>query len=176
MNKSFIVLITGANGAGKSSVSSALALKTGQCALIKVDDLRRMEAGVSLKTPIQGDAAKLQTSLAIKNTCALTNNFYESGLSVVVDCVTREEDLKQYLELLKDKQVKVFLLLPKIEILLKRFNERGGANDILQKRTENLYTKFLTEKDSSYWTVIDSSNQTLEETVEQIYKKITTEN
>jgi len=172
MNKSFIVLITGANGAGKSSVSSAVALKTGHCALIKVDDLRRMEAGVSLKTPIQGDAAKLSTSLAIKNACALTSNFYESGLNVVVDCVTGGEDLKQYLDLLKDKPVKVFLLLPTLEVLLKRFNERGGANDILQKRTENLYAKFIAGKYSSDWIVIDSSNQTLEETVDTIISKI----
>jgi guanylate kinase len=71
----------------------------------------------------------------------------------------------------ENKKFKVFLLLPTIESLLARFDERG-ANDKLRERTSELHKKFLEKKDKLNWQVVDSSNQTLEETVEQIYQEL----
>jgi hypothetical protein len=47
-----------------------------------------------------------------------------------------------------------------------------GKNDELRKRTIDLHEKFSKTKDELNWIVIDSSNQTLDETVGEVYKQL----
>ena len=63
--------------------------------------------------------------------------------------------------------------MPSLESLLNRFDDRGNDRE-LRERTVELHKRFSEKKDNLSWQVVDSSTQTLEETVEQIYKKITT--
>ena len=78
---------------------------------------------------------------------------------------------EKYSDHFKDKDFKTFLLLPSLESLMDRFDNRGNDQE-LRLRTTELHKKFLDKKDTLNWQVIDSSNQTLEKTVEQIYKEI----
>lgn len=171
MKENFICLITGPSGAGKSSVSKALAEKFERSAVINVDYLRKMIVGGYIKPYPWNEKVKIQTSLEVKNTCMLANNFLDAGFNVIIDHVIGRTLLKQYSEFFHDKSIKIFLLLPTLEILLKRFDQRG-VNDGLRKRTPELHEKYMLRKDELGWQVIDSSNLTLEETVEEIYKQI----
>lgn len=167
----FVCLITGPAGAGKSSVSRALAKKFNKSAFIDVDELRNMVIGGYVKPWPWNEEVKLQLSLSTKNACDISSNFLEQGFNVFIDVVLGENLLKEYSEFFVNKKFKVFLLLPTIESLLARFDERG-ANDKLRERTFELHKKFLEKKDKLDWQVIDSSNQTLEETVDQIYQEL----
>jgi len=166
-----IILITGPAGAGKTSVSKALAEKFERSVVINVDQLRWMVIGGYIRPWPWNEEVKIQTSLGVKNACMLANNFFEAGFNVIIDDVIGKSFFKLYSEFLLGKPVKTFLLLPNLEALLKRFDERG-VDDELRKRTPELHEKFTRRKDEFNWQVIDSSNQTLEETVNQIFNEL----
>jgi guanylate kinase len=171
MKKTFICLITGPAGSGKSSVSKALASKFERSAVIEVDTLRGMIKGGYARPWPHNEEVDLQLSLSAKNACDMTNNLLEKGFNVFIDDVVGRKLLEQYSNSFKDKNFKAFLLMPSLEALLRRFDERGN-NEELRKRTIELHSKFLEKKDELNCQIINSSNQTLEETVDEIYKSI----
>jgi guanylate kinase len=170
MKENFICLITGPMGAGKSSTAKALAEKFEKGAYIKVDHVRKMIIGGYIDPGKEG--FNIQENLGTKNTCALANNFLEAGFNVFIDDVIGKEKLQRFAELLPGQTLKVFLLLPSTEAMLERFHGRGGATEALEERTRRLHDQFTLRKNEVDWKVIDSSNLTLKETVEEIYKQI----
>jgi guanylate kinase len=170
MKENFICLITGPMGAGKSSTSKALAEKFDKSAYIKVDHVRKMIISGYIDPGEEG--FNIQENLGTKNTCALANNFLEAGFNVFIDDVIGKEKLQRFVEYFPNNKVKTFLLLPSTDAMLERFHGRGGATEALEKRTRYLHDQFTLQKNEVDWKVIDSSNLTLEETVEEIYKQI----
>lgn len=166
-----IYLITGPAGSGKSSVTKALAKKFKRSAVIEVDTLRAMVKGGYVRPWPYNEEVDLQLSLAAKNACDIAINFVKNDFTVFIDDVVGRKLLEQYSEFFKDKNFKAVLLMPSMESLLKRFDDRGDNKD-LRERTTELHKRFLEKKDKLNWQIIDSTNQTLEETVEEIYKEI----
>jgi len=171
MKKPFVCLITGPAGSGKSSSSKALANKFERSALIEVDKIREIVVGGRVRPYPHTEEVDLQLSLSVKNTCDMALNFLDKGFNVFIDDVIGRKIFAQYSEYLKDKNFKAFLLLPSMESLLKRFDDRGDDKE-LRERTIELHKQFMNKKNELNCKIIDSSNQTLEETVEQIYKDI----
>ncbi len=167
----FVILITGPMGAGKSSVSNALAKKFERSAVIEVDKLRGMiKEGYVMPSPYTEESA-LQLSLSVKNACDIANNFLEKGFNVIIDGIVGRKLLEQYSNFLKGKNFKAFLLLPSPEALLARFDDRGSYEE-LRERTTELHKIFSEKRDQLNLQTLDSSDQTLEETVDEIYKSI----
>ncbi len=171
MEKAFICLITGPAGSGKSSVSKALASKFKRSAVIEVDKLRAMVIGGYVRPWPYNEEVDLQLSLSAKNACDMATNLLEKGFNVFIDDLVGRKLLEQYSNFFKDKNFKAFLLLPSLESLLDRFDNRGDDQE-LRLRTTELHKQFSDKKDTLNWQIIDSSEQTLEETVGQIYKAI----
>ena len=113
----------------------------------------------------------LQLSLAAQNACDMAVNFLNKGFNVFIDDVVGRKLLEQYSEHFKNKNFKAFLLLPSVDSLLKRFDNRGD-NKELRERTIELHKRFLDKKNTLNWQVVDSSNQSLKETVEEIYTSL----
>jgi len=166
-----IYLITGPAGSGKSFVSKALAKRFERSAVIEVDKLRSLVISGYVKPWPHNEEVDLQLSLAAKNACNIATNFLEKGFDVFIDDVVGRKLLEQYSEYFKDKNFKTLLLLPSLESLLKRFDERGD-NEELRQRTIELHKRFFEKKDKLNWQIIDSTDQTLDETVEEIYQLI----
>lgn len=171
MKKTFICLITGPSGSGKSSVSKALAEKFERSAVIEVDTLREMIKSGHVRPYPYNEEVELQLSLCAKNACDMANNLLEKGFSVFIDGIVGRKLLEQYSDFFKDKNFKAFLLMPSVGALLKRFDNRGDDKE-LRERTVELHKKFSEKKDKLNLYTIDSSDQTLEETVDEIYKSI----
>ncbi len=167
----FVCLITGPAGSGKSSVSKALAKKFERSAVIEVDTLRGMIKGGYVRPWPHTEEVDLQLSLSAKNACDMANNLLEKGFSVFIDDVVGRKLLEQYSNFFKDKNFKAFLLLPSLEALLARFDNRGN-NEELRERTIELHKRFSEKRNQLNWQIISSSNQTLKETVGQIYKEV----
>lgn len=108
---------------------------------------------------------------SVKHACDMANNFLEKGFSVFIEGTAGRKMLEQYSSFFKDKNFKAFLLLPSVDSLLKRFDDRG-VNEELRQRTVDLHKQFSEKKDELNCQIINSSNQTLEETVQEIYKAI----
>jgi len=167
----FVCLITGPMGSGKSSVSNALANKFQRSAVIQVDTLRGMIKGGFVRPYPHNNEVDLQLSLCAKNACDIANNFLEKDFCVFIDGIVGKKLLEQYSNFFKDRNFKAFLLLPSLEALLVRFDNRGKYKEIRERTTE-LHKRFSERRDQLNWQTINSSDQSLEETVEQIYKEI----
>ncbi len=161
-----VCLITGPAGAGKSTVSRSLAEKFEKSAVVNVDSLRNSIIGGRVKPWPHSEEVDRQMALAAKNACLLANNFLDSGFSVIIDDVIGKKLLNQYKDFFPN--IKIFLLLPSVDTLLSRFDNRGDDAE-LRKRTEDLHEKFTSRKDELDWQVVDSSNQTVEDTADQIF-------
>jgi guanylate kinase len=168
---SFVCLITGPAGSGKSSVSKALAKKFERSAVIEIDAVRAMIKGGYVRPWPHTDEVDLQLSLGAKNACDMAYNFLEKDFNVFIDDVVSKKLLGQYSNFFKDRNFKTFLLMPSLEALLVRFDNRGNDEE-LRKRTAELHKNFSEKQDQLNWQVINSSDQSLEETVEQIYKEL----
>lgn len=153
----FICLITGPAGAGKSSVSRILAKKFKRSAHVDVDKIRNMIVGGYIRPWPHNTEVESQLSLSIKNACDISSNFLEERFNVFIDDVVGEIGLKQYSKFFLNNNFKAFVLLPSLESLLKRFDQRE-KNEELRKRTHDLHKSFLKNKDKLNWQVIDSSN------------------
>jgi deoxyadenosine/deoxycytidine kinase len=135
MKENSICLITGPAGAGKSSVTKALAQKFDRSAVIEVDKLRSFIVGGFVKPWPYNEEVELQLSLHTKNACDIANNFLEKGFKVFIDEPIGKKRFDQYSESFKDKKFKVFLLLPSVESLLARF-DRNNLMDLLFRTPE----------------------------------------
>lgn len=79
-----------------------------------------------------------------------------------------DEQVNKYQNILND--VYGFLILPSIETLKKRDSERDPKSE-MQERIEVLYPEFK-NKQHDILRVIDSTNQGLDQTVEEIFSQL----
>ncbi len=161
-----VIIISGTPAAGKSSASKALAEKFPRSAYISVDEMRHMVIGGNV-APWE-DKFGLQYQLIEKNFLDITRNFLDEGFVVIIDDVIGDAQVKKYQEMFED--VYGFLLLPSKEALKKRDLERDPKGE-MHKRIDVLYPEFA-NLEHDILKVIDSTDQTLEETVEEIYSLI----
>lgn len=164
-----LIIISGTPAAGKSSVSKALAKKFPKSAYISVDQMRSMIIGGNIAPWLDKDLK--QYNLIEKNFLSLAQNFIEEGYVVIIDDVLGDDAVKKYQKVFD--QVYGFLLLPSLETLKKRDLLRSPENQ-WPDRIDALYPEFA-NVEHDVLKVIDSSNQTLEETVEEIFQIISSE-
>lgn len=163
------ILISGPAGAGKSTVSKLLCEHLKKCALIEVDKIRNMIKSGHVSPFEENEESEKQLELGIKNTCSLVNNFNGDGFNVVIDdVVSTTERLNLYFEKLGD--LPVFLLLPNEDVIIHRDSLRDEDNQ-MKNRAIELHKRFQKLVETEHrWTIIDSSKQTANETVEIILK------
>lgn len=162
-----IVVISGTPGAGKSSVAERLAERFPKSAHLDVDIFRHMIVGGNV-APWEDTDLK-QYSLLEKNFLAVTRIFLDERFVVIIDDVIGDDQVKKYQGMFDD--VYGFLLLPSKEVLKERDKFRDPEYQ-MSDRIDVLYPKFA-EVPHPILKVIDSSDQTLDETVEEIYKQLT---
>ncbi len=165
-----VIFISGTPAAGKSSVSKLLAEKFDKSAYINVDALKDMIIGGNV-APWSPEGPK-QFELVEKNFLSLISNFIESDFVVVVDYVFDDENIRRYQQLFVD--VYGFLLLPDIETIKTRELGRDPEGTLIH-RIDALYPKFV-DVEHNVLKVINSTNQTVEETVSEIMNELKNKN
>jgi adenylate kinase family enzyme len=91
-----VIFISGTPGAGKSTVSKALAEKFPKSAYISVDEMRQMILGGNIAPWEDTDGS--QYKLIEKNFLDITQNFLQEGYVVIIDDVIGDEQVKRYQE------------------------------------------------------------------------------
>ncbi|NRR21126.1 AAA family ATPase [Brevibacillus sp. MS2.2] len=164
-----IFLVTGIMASGKSTVAQLLAEKLTRGVHLRGDSFRRMIVnGREEYMPEPSEEAIRQLRLRYKIAASTADTFFEEGFNVVVQDVVIGPFLGEFVEMIRNRPLYVVVLTPNEKTIEEREASRSktgyGAwtiphlNKILQTKTLKL----------GMW--IDSSEQTPQETVEEILR------
>jgi gluconate kinase len=171
MNK--ITAITGPTGSGKTTVSLALAKKLDKCVFIEVDHIKHMILSGFYKEVNENNIEKWHYSewrLLGETIGVICNNFIDKNFNVVIGGYLHIEAWEEL-----EKQVNIdykFLLHPSKETIKVRDVERDSkyymGEDAIQEHIDYIESNELFND----FTAIDSSEQTVDETVAVILDSI----
>ena len=171
---SAIIVVTGIQASGKSTVSRLLAQRFARGVHVEADALQRMIVsggeGVTEPRPPTGEAAA-QLRLRLKNMCLLGRSFAGAGFTAVLDDIILGERWDQLCEDLAGAPFSVVVLAPSVAAVCRRDANRAKAP--LGEEWARYLDRELraTMRGSGLW--VDSSGQTPGETVNQIMDRLT---
>ena len=170
-----VFLISGTPASGKSSVSKALMQRFAHGVHLPVDNLREMVvSGIAHPVPEWTEETARQFGLARGNAALMARRYSSAGFAVAVDDVFSSRDFHaDYEAHFAVAQPHRMLLLPRLEVALRRNAERTHKNfhpEILIGVIRHLHAEY-TAMDVRGWLVIDSSELTVEETVNLILER-----
>ncbi len=154
-----VLLINGPPGAGKTSLTLAVAERYDRMLRIEVDTLRQWVCA-GYRHPWAGDAQwDEQRLLATRNAAAVTRETIAARYAVVIDDVAFADDLAAYRDALEgiDALVQVVTLLPDVETTLAR---DAGRNE--PERVRAVHVRFAQEAEAGALpgAVLDTSSDT----------------
>ncbi len=169
-----IIAVTGIQAAGKSTVARLLAQRFERGVHVEADVLQRMivsgAEGVSEPGVITEEAGK-QLRLRLRNACLLARSFYEAGFTVVIDDIIigdRWDHLRSDLEGLPFTLV---VLAPRADVVVRERDRGRGKRELGEEWATHLDEALRETMDGAgIW--IDNSDQTPEETVEEVLRRL----
>ena len=171
-----IWLISGAPGAGKSTVSDALCRTFPLAIHIPVDDIRDwVRSGFASPVDWTPETAR-QFALARRCAARLARDYAEAGFVVAIDDVVREPDLHVYADCLGSSLFHKVLLSPNLETLLTR-NAAPGRKPfdptVLEEACRGLDPLLRAENTKEKgWIVVDSTSLDVKQTVDAILRAV----
>ena len=174
-----IVLITGATGSGKSTISHRVAESFPKSIHIQVDNLRDMmvKGMVAPKPFNQWSEEEKQQVLqqfqwARSTAIYMTKLYANQGVAVVIDDVITPNFVEQYAALFEISGVQRVLLYPKASAVIERVKQRGGPWDHVLIDFVPLSYDLLEPMPKDGWIVLDSGEWTIDQTVHEVLSNL----
>lgn len=172
-----IIFITGMAGAGKSTVGRQVARHFEKCLFIQVDELReKMVKGYAIpQDGVFTEEIMTQFQMARSTAIYMARLYADQGVNVVIDDVCVPPNfVEQYATLFESPDVHRVLLHPTESVVIERIKKRGGPLEHIPY-VPVIY-KFLDSMSKDGWIVLDSSEWTIEQTVNEILSNIASGN
>jgi chloramphenicol 3-O-phosphotransferase len=168
------IVVTGIQAAGKSTVARMLAQRFERGVHIEADLLYQMivTGRVLPEEPgVMPPEAERQLRLRLRNACVLARSFHESGFSVVIDEIIIGERYDHIKENLADLPFELVVLAPRAEVVA---NERdaGRGKRVLGEKWATYLDRELRATLVGIGLWIDNSDQTAEETADEIIRRL----
>ncbi|HEY5641108.1 MAG TPA: AAA family ATPase [Dehalococcoidia bacterium] len=167
-----IVIVSGIQGAGKSTVARSLALRFERGVHIEADVLQRM---IVSGGEWPGEAGELTTEAArqlrlrLHNACLLARSYFQSGFTAVVDDIIIGERFDHLQEDLAGLPFRLVILAPDVATVISRDEAR-------EKTTGEEWARYLDREQRETMTGrgmwVDSSEQTVAETAAEVMSRL----
>ncbi|MBE1471863.1 AAA family ATPase [Kibdelosporangium phytohabitans] len=175
MTNQAIILITGIQAAGKSTIAQLLAERLERSVHVRGDAFRRsIVNGRADMTPDPSEEAWRQLRLRYRLTAMACDEYFREGFTVVAQDVIIGAPLGEMVRLIKQRPLLVVVLAPRPDAVLARETGRAKA-DTYDKWTIDLLDKGLREETPRIGLWLDTSDQTPEQTVDEILSRVWTE-
>ncbi|MBI1293657.1 AAA family ATPase [bacterium] len=169
-----IFVISGTHGAGKSTVAVALMQHFELGIHISVDEIRRSVVSGFADTLDTAAESERQFRLARWSALQTATIYAEAAFAVALDDAVEEKIFqRQYQQLLHGYLIRKVLLAPPLDVALARLAELGiKKTKPWVEHTRTLHQELSTaNRAGAKWLVLDNSNLSVEETVQQILDK-----
>ncbi len=180
-----IFLIMGTPACGKSTVSRTLAARFELGVHIPVDDVRHMVAGglsdMNFESEKDARATDVQIRLARESVSSMVQIYNNAGFAVTIDDFWFNDLPGTFLNLgyqgipethyQLGQHVHKIVLLPSLEVTLERLFKRSSPDDGFTKFLETIIREqhpVIQKHAKTGWHVIDSSELSIEQTVDRI--------
>jgi chloramphenicol 3-O-phosphotransferase len=168
-----IFLITGTPGSGKSSVAKGLLQRFEFGLHLPVDDLREfVVSGIAHPVPTLTKETGRQFRLARMSAAFTAKLYATNGFAVVIDDVISSDDVSGLFEpAFVEFDFHKILLQPRLEVALERNRTRTNKNfdpSFLEEPIRDIHTWMSKQELPNDWLRIDSSDLSLEQTVDVI--------
>ncbi len=174
-----IFLVTGIQAAGKSTVANALAQRFDRAAVIEGDVMWKLiVSGRVDMTPDPSEEALHQLHLRYRNGAMLADSLFEAGFTAVHCDIVLEDDFPSYADWVRGRPLYAVMLKPSTPAVVAR--ERGRGTTAYRDWTASgrplvdAVDDFQSAVDKTprigLW--IDSSDQSPEETVDEIMQRV----
>jgi chloramphenicol 3-O-phosphotransferase len=169
-----IIIVTGIQAAGKSTVSRLLAERFALGVHVEGDVLQHMivsgSEGVQEPGPLSEEEGR-QYRLRLKHMCLLGRSFQEAGFTVVLDDIITGEDWPDVQNYVRGLRYDLIVLAPRVEVV-------ATVRDLSRTKRPlgEAWATYLdgvmraTMRGRGHW--IDTSEQTPEETVDAILHRL----
>ena len=168
-----IIFITGMAGSGKSTVGRLVARHFPKGLFIQVDELRgKMVKGYARPEGcVFAEEALQQFQMARSTAIYMARLYANQGVDVVIDDVCAPPNfVEQYAALFEIPEVHRVWLYPRASVVIERIKQRGGPLEHINY-VPAIY-KFLDSMPKEGWIVLDSSEWTIEQTVNKVLSNL----
>ncbi len=173
-----VILVTGIQAAGKSTIGPLLAARFPRSAFIEGDLIWKLVvSGREDMTADPSPEALRQLQLRYRNGALLADSLSEAGFVAVHADIVMGKDIEAYSALARSRPLYIVVLRPDVSSVVQRQEGRGGNayGDWTRGRTlEDAVAQFDSWIDATprlgLW--VDSSAQTPDETVDEIVRRL----
>ena len=170
-----IIVVTGIQAAGKSTVARMLAQRFERAVHIEADLLYQMIVTGRVLPEVAGvtpPEAERQLRLRLRNACLLARSFYEARFNVVIDEIIIGERYDHLKEDLAGLPFELVVLAPRPEVVVKERDATRGKRVVLGEDWATYLDRELRATMEGVGVWVDNSEQTPEETIEEILLRI----
>lgn len=163
------VIVTGMPGAGKSTITSRLALLLPRAAQVRGDAVNAMIGnGFVFFMGKPAEEALRQDELCNRNMCGLANNFIDFGFTVLMDTVLADRsELDFFIALMSPRPVRLVVLDPGIDVCKDRNAGRDPEDRFEFDGYERLHANMKREFGGIGWW-LDTAAMTADQTAERL--------